>query len=163
MMPPSPLQGGIIASATGAISRIVGAVLPVHASTIRLFLHILAATVWVGGQVVLAAIVPLARRLGGRDATRAIARRFQIVAWPAFAVLLVTGTWNLFAVHVGDQSGRYLTTLIGKLLLVAASGVGALGHVLVAPRRPAVGGILAAGSLLSAVAALFFGVLLRSG
>ena len=60
-------------------------------------LHIFAATVWVGGQVVLAAIVPLARRLGGRDATRAIARRFQIVAWPAFAVLLVTGTWNLFA------------------------------------------------------------------
>jgi putative copper export protein len=138
-------------------------VLPVHVSTVRLFLHILAATVWVGGQIVLAAIVPLARRLGGSDATRAIARRFQLVAWPAFGLLVVTGTWNLFAVRVADQSGSYLTTLACKLLLVAVSGAAAVAHVSVSQRRPAVGGILAGGSLLAALGALFLGVLLRSG
>jgi len=38
-------------------------VLPVTAATVRLFLHVLAATVWVGGQLTLGAIIPaLGRR-----------------------------------------------------------------------------------------------------
>lgn len=134
--------------------------LPVHATTIRLFLHVLAATVWVGGQIALASIVPIARRLGGVEVTRAVARRFQLVAWPAFAVLLGTGVWNLVAVNVGDQSGRYLTTLLVKLVLVAVSGACALGHILFARRSPAVGGVLAGLALLGALGATFFGVLL---
>ena len=36
--------------------------LAVSWDTIRLFLHILAATIWVGGQLVLAALVPVLRR-----------------------------------------------------------------------------------------------------
>jgi hypothetical protein len=39
-------------------------VLPVSWDTIRLFLHVLAATIWVGGQITLAALVPLLRRFG---------------------------------------------------------------------------------------------------
>src|SRR5689334_9050978 len=100
--------------------------LPVHASTIRLFLHILGATVWVGGQIALLSIVPVARRVGGAETTRAVARRFQVVAWSAFGLLIATGVWNLFEVRVGDQSDRYLTTLFVKLVLVAISGLGAL-------------------------------------
>ena len=134
--------------------------LPVHATTIRLFLHVLAATVWVGGQIALASVVPVARRLGGVDVTRAVARRFQLVAWPAFAILLATGVWNLFAENVGDQSGRYLTTLLVKLVLVAVSGACALGHILFARRRPTVGGVLAGFAFLAALGATFFGVLL---
>ena len=137
--------------------------LPVHAETIRLFLHIVAATVWVGGQVVLAGLVPVARRVGGVDATRAIARRFQFIAWPAFALLLATGVWNLFAVDVADQSGAYLTTLLVKLLLVAVSGLGAAGHIVFTRRRPAGGGMLAALGLLAALGATFTGVLLATG
>jgi hypothetical protein len=38
--------------------------LAVSWGTIRLFLHVLAATVWVGGQLTLAALVPVLRRLG---------------------------------------------------------------------------------------------------
>src|SRR5690242_1652119 len=102
--------------------------LPVHASTIRLFLHVLAATVWVGGQIVLAALVPAVRRAGGRESTRVMARRFQFVAWPAFVVLVATGIWNLTAVDVGDRSNAYLTTLTVKLALVVASGACAFGH-----------------------------------
>src|SRR2546421_12623438 len=104
--------------------------LPVHATTIRLFLHVVAAAIWVGGQIALATIVPIARRVGGLEVTRAVARRFQLVAWPAFAVLLATGVWNLVAEKVGDQSSQYQTTLFVKLLLGAVSGGCAFGHIL---------------------------------
>jgi putative copper export protein len=137
-------------------------VLPVHASTVRLFLHVLGATVWVGGQIALAGVVPVIRRHAGVETTRAVARRFQLVAWPAFALLLVTGVWNLFAVKIGDASSSYLTTLAVKLALVAISGIGALGHILVTRRRPALGGALAGIALLAALGATFLGELLRT-
>ena len=137
--------------------------LPVHAASVRLFLHILGATVWVGGQIALAAVVPVVRAHGGRDAARAVARRFQLVAWPAFALLIVTGVWNLFAIHAADQSSEYLTTLFVKLLLVGVSGACAAAHIVVTRRNPAVGGALAALALLAALAALFLGVLLTFG
>jgi len=38
--------------------------LPVSWDTVRLFLHVLAATIWVGGQLVLAALIPVLRRFG---------------------------------------------------------------------------------------------------
>ena len=64
--------------------------LSVDLETVRLFLHVLAATVWVGGQITLAALVP-ALRAAGADAPKAAANAFTRVAWPAFGVLLVTG------------------------------------------------------------------------
>jgi len=137
--------------------------LPVHASTIRLFLHVLAATVWVGGQIVLAALVPAVRRAGGVESTRVVARRFQFVAWPAFAVLVATGIWNLMAVDVANASSAYLTTLTVKLVLVIASGACAFGHIALARRRPALGGALAGVALLAALGATFVGVLLTTG
>lgn len=141
-------------------SRIV---LPVHAATIRLFLHVLAATVWVGGQVALAGLVPVVRRFGGVEAARAVARRFQLIAWPAFGLLVVTGIWNVFAVRLGDRSDAYLTTLVVKLVIVALSGIAVVGHMFLARRRPALGGMLAGLGLLAAVGATFAGVLLTTG
>ena len=76
--------------------------LPVRADTIRLFLHVLAAMVWVGGQLTLGALIP-AVRTGGTELVRRVARQFQLVAWPAYAVLVVTGVWNLAAVHLSRQ------------------------------------------------------------
>ena len=137
--------------------------LPVHEATVRLFLHVFGATLWVGGQVALAGVVPVVRRFGGIDTARAVARRFQLIAWPAFALLLVTGVWNLFAVKVGDQSGAYLTTILVKLILVAVSGLGAAGHIFFVRRRPALGGMLAGLGLLAAIGATFVGVLLMTG
>ena len=83
--------------------------LAVSLSTIRLFLHVLAATVWVGGQLTLAALVPVLRRQGP-DAPRLAARRFNLVAWPAYGVLIITGIWNIAA--VGPMTPSYRNTLI---------------------------------------------------
>ena len=134
--------------------------LPITENTVRLFLHVLGATVWVGGQIALAGVVPVVRRAAGPDTVRLVGRRFQLVAWPAFALLFVTGIWNLFAVHVDDQSGDYLVTLFVKLVFVALSGVCAAAHVLV-KGKPAVVGALAGGALLFALAATFVGVQLH--
>ena len=136
--------------------------LSVHTATIRLFLHVLSATVWVGGQVALAGLVPVVRRVGGIETARVVARRFQLIAWPAFGVLVVTGVWNLFAVNAGDRSSAYLTTLMVKLALVGVSGGGALAHILLSRRRPALGGALAGIGLLAAVGAVFVGIQLAT-
>ena len=120
------------------------------------FLHVLAATVWVGGQITLAALVPVLRRRGA-EIPRAAARRFNEVAWPAFGVLIVTGLWNIAAVR-SQIHGSYRTTLIVKLVVVAISGVAALLHA--RARTPAGQAVFGALTGLSALAALFLGVLL---
>jgi len=126
--------------------------------TIRLFLHVLAATIWVGGQLTLAAVVPVLRRFGA-EVPRAAARRFNLVAWVAFVVLVVTGIWNIVAVQsqISDEAG-YRATLILKLAVVVVSGVAAALHA----RARNTAGLAIFGALtgVSALAALFLGVLL---
>ena len=91
----------------------------------------------------------------------------------AFAILLLTGIWNLQALHVGDQSGEWLATLLVKLACVAVSGGAAAVHILVAAPRvraatddaarrkaAAFSGGCEGISVLFAIAALFLGVLL---
>ncbi len=81
----------------------------------------------------------------------------QPVAWPAFAVLILTGVWNVIAVR-SQISGSYETTLVVKLLVVAISGVTAALHA----RARSAAGLAVFGALtgLSALAALFLGILL---
>lgn len=130
--------------------------LAVHWDTVRLFLHVLAATIWVGGQLTLAALVPALRAIG-RDAPRTVARRFNQVAWPAFGVLIATGIWNVSA-ESDKLSGSYQTTLIVKLVIVLLSGVTAALHIrATSPAGRAVFGALTG---VTALAALFLGVLL---
>ena len=130
--------------------------LSVSWDTIRLFLHVLVATIWVGGQITLAALVPVLRRLGA-EIPRAAARRFNQVAWPAFAVLVITGIWNIAAVHA-QIKGSYETTLVVKLIVVAISGVTAALHA--RARKPAWVAVFGALTGLSALAALFLGIML---
>lgn len=124
--------------------------------TLRLFLHVLAATVWVGGQLTLAALVPVLRTAGNGVAAAA-ARGFNRIAWPAFGVLVATGVWNVVAVR-HDDHGRYRTTLIVKLVVVAASGLTAWLHT----RAQSRAGLAVFGALtgLTALGALLLGVLL---
>lgn len=134
--------------------------LPVTAQSIRLFLHVIAAAVWVGGQITLAGLVPTLRGLGD-DAPKAVARRFNRIAWPAFVVLVLTGVWNVVEVDVADTSIEYQITLFLKLVVVAASGISAAAHIGAKSR----GALAFWGALsgLSAIAAVFLGILLTVG
>jgi putative copper export protein len=133
-------------------------VLPVHPATIRIFLHILGATVWVGGQLTLAYLLPSLRHLPP-DTRRALARRFGYLAWGAYALLIGTGIWNILVIEP-DWSSRYGTTLIVKLVFVAASGIAAFVHA--RAHKPIWLATFGALSVATALAALFLGVLLRT-
>ena len=129
------------------------------ATTVRLFLHVLAASIWVGGQLTLAGIVPVVRR-AAPDATKPIAQAFARIAWPAFAVAVATGLWNLMEVDITDTDSTYQATVFLHLGIAVLSGVFAAVHQLgntVAAK--AIGGALGA---LAAIGAMFLGILLRT-
>jgi putative copper export protein len=130
-------------------------VLSVSWTTIRLFLHVLGATVWVGGQLTLAGLVPTLRSISP-DGPRLAARRFNVLAWSAFVLLVVTGIWNLLAVEIGDTTTAWQATLGLKLLLVAASGIGAAFHAGARSKAVLVAGGVA--SLVGGLAAVFLGL-----
>jgi putative copper export protein len=130
------------------------------AATVRLFLHVLAATVWVGGQLTLAGLVPGLRALAP-DAPRTVARRFNLIAWPAFGVLVATGIWNLMEVDITEAPTAYQVTLMVKIVVVVVSGVAAWVHSNARTKvLLAVGGALTGAA---ALVALFLGILLQSG
>jgi putative copper export protein len=121
--------------------------------TLRLFLHVLGAAVWVGGQLILVALVPGLRRIDPA-APGAAARAFARLAWPAYVLLVGTGIWNVVA--AGDQGADYDHTLEAKLVFVALSGLGAYAH-----QRARSRAMLAAGGavgFLGALLALLYGV-----
>lgn len=128
-------------------------------ATVRLFLHVLGATVWVGGQLTMVGLLPVVRSLGG-DAPRAAARAFNRIAWPAFALLVVTGVWNLLAVDVGDTSLNRQVTILLHVALAALSGISAAVHS--GTRNRTVLALSGAAGGLLALLTLFVGVLLRS-
>ena len=91
----------------------------------RLFLHFLSASVWVGGQLVLMAIVPTLRAIGP-DAPKRVARAFDRIAWPAVAIAVVTGPWNVLALPLDDLRHPWIEL---KVLAVLLTGVGAAMHL----------------------------------
>lgn len=123
---------------------------------VRLSLHVLAATVWVGGQLVLVGLLPTVRQLGG-DAPRRTAKAFARLSWPAYAILVATGIWNVAAAGSG-QSTAWQALLGAKIAVVVAAGVAAWLHGRVTNRAwiGVWGGI--AGT--TSVAALVMGVFL---
>ena len=125
--------------------------------TIRIFVHVLAAAVWVGGQIVLAGVVPRLREVGS-DATKAAANGFATVAWPAFVIAVFTGMWNIFDVDMANAATEYHMTLGVKFLLVIAAGGSAFAHsrAQTAKVRGITGGVGAVASLV----VLFLGVLM---
>jgi putative copper export protein len=124
---------------------------------VRLGLHVLAATVWVGGQIVMTGLVPAARR-AGPDAPRALARAFARLSWPAYGVLVVTGFWNVSTFHFASQTTAWKAVLGVKIGVVALAGLAALLH----SRSSSKAGLAVWGSIagVSSIAALFMGVLL---
>jgi len=118
--------------------------------TIRIFLHILAASIWVGGQFVLANVVSGLRR-DHRDALPVVARAFARIAWPAFGVTVVTGVWSLLSIDTLDSDAQIALAL--KIVAVVVSGVAAAAHSVSSSRLvKALGGAL--GSIAAVIAML---------
>ena len=138
-----------------------------HGSDLVLWLHILAASVWIGGQIALGILVPVLR--GDRALLSAAAHRFQWGAWTAFVLLIITGMVNIHDAGItasgmtGTARGRTLTL---KLCFVAVSGIAAGLHSLVVGPRVStrsgrtLNGALGGISLLTAMVAALYGVVI---
>ena len=86
--------------------------------------HMLAATIWIGGMLFLVlVVVPWLRSGRHVDAgvfLRDTGQRFRTVGWACFAVLLVTGTFNLWMRGVRWASfvdAQWLSSTFGRTVL----------------------------------------------
>ena len=120
------------------------------ADEVLLWIHIVAASVWVGGLITLGALVTALRRAGAeRPLLQAMARRFGTVSWVAMAVAVATGVWQVSRLDIPWSNDR-LELKVG--LVVLAAGL-ALLHQLTAKRTsPAVRGIIQAVILIVSIA-----------
>ena len=125
--------------------------------TVRLSLHILAATVWIGGQMVVAGLLPTVRGFGG-DAPAKVARAFARLSWPAFVVLIVTGVWNIAALNNGAGNHDWQMVLGIKMATVLLAGAAVAIHVRTTTPRSR--GVSAGVGLLASLAAMVLGVVL---
>lgn len=114
---------------------------------LSVWIHILAAMVWVGGMLFLVLVAVPWLRSGQRAQAAAFFRetgpRFRSVAWTCFVVLLITGTFNLWmrGVRLTDFGrAEWLSSAFGKTVLLKLSVfflvllVSALHDFVVGPR-----------------------------
>jgi putative copper export protein len=102
------------------------------------WIHLLAAAVWTGGLITLAFLVTAIRgTTDSIEVLRAVARRFSVLSWIAFAVAIITGTWMYTDIGLPWKDFSTKGTLI-----ILAGGL-ALFHQITAKRSsPAVRGII---------------------
>lgn len=107
---------------------------------VSVWLHILAAMTWVGGMVVfVAAVMPYFRRRPAVEKAEFLewfGGRFRMVSWWCFSLLILTGTFNLWArgVRLGDflrpewRGTTFGGLVTAKLTLVAVAVVVSVLH-----------------------------------
>ena len=117
------------------------------------WLHVLGAMFFVGGQLMLAAVVVPVLRGSDRTALRAIARRFGVGTLIAFALLVATGVPMAF--HLSLWGNATFLAKLGLAVLVAAL---IYAHM----RRPEAHAIDAA-IFLSSLAIVWLGLYLANG
>lgn len=128
--------------------------------TVRLFIHVLAASIWVGGQIALAGIVPALRK-SHPESTKTVARAFGKVAWFSYVIVVISGIWSLVEVDVSNADWSYTTTVMIHVFAAAAAGAAAAVHAIGRTRIAiALGGAL---GLIASLFALFIGLLLGTG
>ncbi len=145
---PVPGLGSVASDAASLSSGLDG---------LRLSLHVLAATVWVGGQFTVMGLLPTVRRFGA-DAPAAVGRALARLLWPAYFVLVITGFWNVSTFDVGQASAAWRAVLFAKIAVVVVAGVAVFLHQRATTRR----GLAVWGAIggLASVIALVLGVLL---
>ena len=133
--------------------------LPSLVTGIRLSLHVLAAAIFVGGQFTIAGLLGTVRGFGD-GATKAVARSFGRLQWPAYVVLLITGFWNVATLHTSTASGAWVIVLSIKIAVALLAGIFAYLH----QRSRSRAGLAAFGGLagVASLTALVLGVLLSA-
>ena len=123
----------------------------------RIFLHILAVAVWLGGQIVLAGLVP-AIRTSAPEALPKVAQAFARVAWPAMIVIVFTGMWGLTSSSASDSDTKYMVTFAVKMVMVFIAIAATIVHSQGSSKAAkAIGGAL---GLLGSLLAAYAGILL---
>jgi putative copper export protein len=119
---------------------------------ILFYIHLLAATVWIGGLIVLGALIPAVRNVtDDRNVIQAMARRFGVISWSALGTLVVTGG----VLAIDHEWNR---TLIFKVGLVLVTAMLAAWHTIAAgdqsPRARGIiqGAIMALGLVILGLA-----------
>ncbi len=133
--------------------------LPTLETGVRLTLHVFAAAIFVGGQFTLAGLVPSIRGLG-EGATKVVARAFGRLQWPAYALLIATGFWNVFAMHTATASHDWIIVLTIKIVVSLLAVSFAFLHQRARSRSALAAYCGLAG--LAALVALVLGVLLSA-
>lgn len=123
---------------------------------IRVGLHLLGMAVWVGGQIIMMALLPVLREVDGM-ATKAAAA-FGRVAWPAFGLAIATGIWNILVIPMGDVSSGYNIILGIKLLLVVIAGMATFAHQ--RATEPSVRGATAGIGFLASLVVVLLGTMM---
>lgn len=105
---------------------------------ISVWLHVLAATAWLGGMMFLVWVVVPTLRKGDRKVASAVmrdsGRRFRTVGWVCFAILIATGCFNAWwrgvrwhllfdARWTATTFGRVFVTKLSVFLLILALSV----------------------------------------
>lgn len=105
---------------------------------LSVYLHILCAVVWIGGIAFLVLVVVPWLRAGNQDLAAKFLRdtglRFRSIGWGCFAVLAVTGTFNLWMRNVrwssfgdpewlGSRFGQTVTMKLAVFLAVLATSL----------------------------------------
>ncbi len=92
---------------------------------VSVWLHILAAITWIGGLFFIVLVVVPWLRGGGSGGAgaflRATGARFRDVGWSCFAIVLVTGTFNLHVrgVHLADFTrAEWLASWLGRAIVL---------------------------------------------
>jgi uncharacterized membrane protein len=121
------------------------------------WLHVLAAAVWVGGMITVAALVPVLRKAGvERAVIQSAARRFGAAAWTALTVSAVTGVIQLSRLGIEVRGN---TVLMIKLALVGLSvGLTFVHQEIARDVSPAVRGIMEGMLLLLGLGILYAAV-----
>jgi putative copper export protein len=102
-----------------------------------LWLHLVAASVWVGGLITLGALVAGVRRAGAdRSMLQVMARQFGRVSWLAMGVAVLSGGW--LAVDFLDRPALAVKTG----LVVLAAGLAAWHQFAAKNQTPKMRGIL---------------------
>lgn len=125
--------------------------------SLRTFLHLLAVAVWLGGQIVLAGIVPALQKVAPTSLS-VVAQQFARLAWPAMIIVIFTGVWGMGSVNVTDRSSDYLVTFAIKMALVGVAIIATIIHS--AGTSKAAKGIGGAVGLLTSLFAAYGGVLM---